>query len=256
MLTAITRELNADFADCQLTHLPRVPIDLELARRQHQQYQAALASLGCEVTGVPTEPGLPDSVFIEDTALVLDEIAVLCRPGASARQGEVTGVEHVLQRYRPLASVQTPGTVDGGDLLHIDTIIFAGLSKRTNEAGIDQLRELVSPYGYAVSVVAVEGCLHLKSAVSQVGPGTLLINPEWVDPDAFAGFDRIEVDPQEPHAANALLIGDTVLFPSAFPRTREKLVAHGIKVLSIGVSELQKAEGGVTCCSLVVPDPD
>jgi dimethylargininase len=250
-LTAITRELNADLGNCELTHLPRTEIDTGLAQRQHQRYRSVLASLGCNMESVPTTPGLADSVFIEDTALVLDDVAVLCRPGAASRRREVAGVESVLQDYRPLVSIKPPGTLDGGDLLLVGKVIYAGLSSRSNQEGIDQLRKAVLDYGYNVKPLEVTGCLHLKSAVSLVAPGTLLINPEWIDQSVFGDFEIIRIDPKEPHAANALLVASNLIYPNSFPCTMERLRLHEIDVIAIDVSELQKAEGGVTCCSLV-----
>ena len=222
-----------------------------LALQQHQQYQSVLASLGCEIVTVPTEAGLTDSVFIEDTALVLDEIAVLCLPGAESRRAEVAGVSDVLQQYRMLASIQPPGTLDGGDLLCIGKIIYAGLSTRSNIGGIRQLRSIVADYGFSVKTVETTKCLHLKSAVTEVAPGTLLINPDWINRSTFGNCELIDVDKEEAHAANALLVGRRVIYPSSFPRTMEKLVKHNVKVTPVDVCELQKAEGAVTCCSLI-----
>lgn len=249
--TAITRELNPALGNCELTFLPRVEIDIALAQQQHEQYQAVLSSIGCEVVVVPTGPDLMDSVFIEDTAIVLDEIAVLTRPGAASRRSEVAGVGDVLQNYRPLKSIQSPGTLDGGDLLRIDDMIFAGLSTRSNHDGIEQLRRIVSDYGYSVKTVETNSCLHLKSAVSEVVPGTLLINPDWISTSTFRDYEQIHIDDNEPHAANALRVGPNVIFPSSFPRTIDHLKARGIDVIPVDLSELQKAEGAVTCCSLI-----
>ena len=255
MLTAITREASATIGNCALTYLPRVKIDTDLVLKQHQEYQAALASLGCELVTVPTEPGLADSVFIEDTAIVLDEIAVLCRPGIESRRPEVKGVEDVLKKYRTTASIQPPGTLDGGDLLRIGKVIYAGLSTRSNQSGIEQLRHIVADYAYFVKTIEVTNCLHLKSAVSQVATGTLLINSDWIDRSAFGGMELIEVHKKEAHAANALLVGQRVIYPSSFPRTMKKLVAHGIETMPVDMSELQKAEGAATCCSLILTTP-
>ena len=255
MLTAITREVNAAIGSCELTFLSRIEIDTDLAMKQHEQYQSALSSLGCEIVSVPTEPGLPDSVFIEDTAIVLDEIAVLCRPGAQSRRPEVAGVEGVLQQYRTLASIQSPGTLDGGDLLRIDKIIYAGLSTRSNQSGIEQLSNIVTDYGYSVETVETSKCLHLKSAVSGVAPGTLLINPDWISTSAFADYELIDVDKEESHAANALPVGQSLIYSTSYPRTMERMIAHGIDVIPVEVSELQKAEGAVTCCSLILTSP-
>ena len=255
MLTAITREVNAAIGSCELTFLSRIEIDIDLALKQHEQYQAALSSLGCDIVSVPTEPGLPDSVFIEDTALVLDEIAVLCRPGAESRRPEVAGVEGVLEEYRTLASIQPPGTLDGGDLLRIGKVIYAGLSTRSNQSGIEQLRSIVADYGYSVETVETSKCLHLKSAVSGVAPGVLLINPDWISTSAFTDYELIDVDKEEAHAANALPVGESLIYSSSYPRTMEKMMARNINVVPVDVSELQKAEGAVTCCSLILTTP-
>jgi len=255
LLTAITREVNAAIGSCELTFLPRVKIDTGIVLQQHQQYQTVLSSLGCDVVTVSTEPGLADSVFIEDTAIVLDEIAVLCRPGAESRQPEVAGVESVLQEYRTIASIQPPGTLDGGDLLRIGKVIYAGLSTRSNQSGIEQLCSIVADYGFSVKTVETTKCLHLKSAVSEVAPGSLLINSDWISRAAFGECELIDVEREEPHAANALLVGRSVIYPSSFPHTREKLVTRGIDVIPVDMSELQKAEGAATCCSLICTTP-
>jgi dimethylargininase len=252
MLTAITREINDAFGDCQLTFLPRVSIDVDLARHQHCQYASALSSLGCDVVTVPTEPGLADSVFIEDVSMVLDEVAVMLRPGAASRRPEVPGVEAVLGRYRTLEAIRAPGTVDGGDLLCVGKTIFAGLSTRSSKEGIRQLCRVVASYGYAVETVETAKCLHLTSAVTQIAPGTLLINPAWVDPARFAAYELVEIDESEPHAANALLVGTSLVYPASFPRTLDRLVTHGVHVVTVDLSEMQKAEGATTCCSLLV----
>ena len=251
-LIAITREVNTAIGDCELSFIPRVSIDIALAQQQHQHYQSVLSSIGCEIVVVPTEPDLADSVFIEDTAIVLDEIAVLLRPGAATRLPEVAGVESVLQQYRKLAAIQPPGTLDGGDLLRVDNMIFAGLSTRSNQNGIEQLRHIVMDYGFSVKTVKPTKCLHLKSAVSAVAPGMLLINPDWINGSAFGDYELIDVDKEEMHAANALLVGQSVIYPSSFPRTTDRLATRGINVVPINLSELQKAEGAATCCSLIL----
>jgi dimethylargininase len=251
VLTAITRDVNDSMGNCELTFLPRVRINIGLASQQHQHYQSVLSSLGCEIVTMPTEPGLADSVFIEDTAMILAEIAVLCRPGAVSRRAEVAAVGHLLQQYRTVASIQPPGTLDGGDLLCVGKVIYAGLSTRSNQRGIEQLRRIVADYGYYVKTIETTKCLHLKSAVTEVAPGLLLINPDWISRSAFGNCELIDVDKEEAHAANALLVARSVIYPSSFPRTMEKLVKRNINVTAVDVSELQKAEGGVTCCNLI-----
>jgi len=256
MPIAITREVSRSIADCELTHLSRVQIDLELARRQHQRYQQALAELGCQVVSLPEEPDLPDSVFVEDVAIVLDECAVITRPGAESRRPEMDSVARKLGEYRKLVAIEAPGTLDGGDVLRGERALFVGLSGRSNRAAVDQLRALIAPFGYTVKAVEVSGCLHLKSAVSQAADNTLLINSRWVNPADFGAFEWIEIDPAEPYAANTLMIGEGLIYPTSFPRTRQLLEGRGIPLIAVDVSELQKAEGAVTCCSLVFNQPD
>ena len=252
---AVTRELTAAIGNCELTFLHRSAIDFGLAQQQHRDYQSALSSLGCEVVVVPAPPGLADSVFIEDTALVLDDIAVMLRPGVASRQPEVAGVAEVLQQYKPLKAIEPPGTIDGGDLLRVGNRIFAGLSTRSNQSGIQQLRDIVSDFGMTVETVETTKCLHLKSAVSEVAPGTLLINTDWISSLAFKDFEMIPVDKEETHAANALRIGKNLIYPSSFPRTMDVLMNRGIDVIPVDLTELQKAEGAVTCCSLIFSAP-
>ena len=249
---ALTREVSPAFQSCQLTHLPRVPIDLDRAREQHAAYEWALVEEGCTVRRLDSGPNMPDAVFIEDIAVVLEEGAVICRPGAEARRAETPGVVEALVRHgRPLQQIQAPGTLDGGDLLVVGREVFVGASARTNRAAIDQLSGMLAAVGYTVRAVPVRGCLHLKSAVTTVAPDTLLINREWVPADAFRGQSLLDVDPQEPHAANALTIGEVVIYPASFPRTRERLERRGLRLRPVDVDELQKAEGAVTCCSLL-----
>ncbi len=251
MWTAITREVSPALGDCELSYVPREPIDVARAASQHHAYRRALEGLGCRVLSLPAEPTQPDSVFVEDVAIVLDEVAVLTRPGAASRRAEVAGVAVALNHYRPLLALEPPATLDGGDVLRLGRTLYVGQSARSNAEGIGQLRALLASHGYAVQGVPIHGCLHLKSAVTQLADDSLLLQPAWVDREQFAGFRIIEVDPAEPHAANVLRIGDALLMPASFPRTRQRLIAAGFHVTTVDVSELQKAEGAVTCCSLV-----
>jgi dimethylargininase len=251
MLIAITREVSPRMSECQLTHLARAPIDVSRAAGQHHAYEKCLEGLGCCVTSLPAEPELPDSVFVEDAAMAFDELAILARPGAESRRVEVASIAKALESHRKLARIEAPGTLDGGDVLTVGKQVFVGLSQRTNQAGIEQMRALLEPHGYSLAGVPVERCLHLKSAVTQVAERTLLINPRWLESSAFPGFELIEVDPAEPFGANALLLSGSVIYPAAYARTRKRLEERGVKVIAVEVSELAKAEGGVTCCSLI-----
>ncbi|RZA17339.1 MAG: dimethylargininase [Lysobacteraceae bacterium] len=252
MWTAITRDVSPALARCELSFVERASIDVERARLQHAAHCDALESLGCEVIRLPAEAAFPDSVFVEDVALAFDEIAIATRPGAESRRAEGAAVLEVLGSFRRLLRIEAPGTLDGGDVLRIGKRVFVGISARSNAAGSEQLRELLAPFGYGVEGVATLDCLHLKSAVTQVAGDTVLINPAWlVDAAAFADYRCIEVDPAEQHAANAVRIGDALVYPDCFPRTLQRLRDAGIAATTVDVSELQKAEGAVTCCSVL-----
>jgi len=252
MLLAYTRAVSPSLADCELTHLERVPIDVSRAAREHAAYEALLESLGATVRRLPPEPALPDAVFVEDTAVVLDEVAVVTRPGAVSRRPETASTAAALAVHRPLLEIREPGTIDGGDVLVVGRRLYVGLSSRSNAAAVAQLASALRPLDYEVRGVACRGCLHLKSAVTRVADRLLLINPHWVDAGAFEGCRTIEVDPCEPHAANALTIGERVIHPRRFPLTRARLEAEGLRVAPLAHSELAKAEAGVTCCCLLV----
>jgi dimethylargininase len=255
MLTAITRAVSSSLANCELSFIEREPIDLEKARAQHRSYEALLAKLGARVISLPEERDLPDSMFVEDPAFVLDEVAVICPLGSETRRKEAPSLATTLERYRKLASVKLPGTLEGGDILGIARRIFVGLSGRTNAEGIRQLAELLGPRGYDLTAVPVTGCLHLKSAVTHLGKNVLLGNREWFRWQRLQGFDWVDVDPAEPHAANALALGDVVIFPASFPKTQARIEARGFRVESLDISELQKAESGLTCSCLLFDAP-
>ncbi len=252
MWIAVTREVSRAILNCELTHLVRQPIDVQRARAQHAEYEAALKALGVAVLSLPEEPALADSVFVEDTALVLDECAIILRPGADSRKPETGSIARALAPYRKLFYVQAPARVDGGDILRIGKQVYIGLSSRSDTNAVEQIQDFLEPYGYTVHAVEVTGCLHLKSAVTQVAGDTLLINPDWVDKGNFPGMKFIEIDPSESYAANALMIAEAVLYPAAFPGTCKKLKDAGIKIVSVDADELAKAEGALTCCSLII----
>lgn len=251
MWIAVTRPVSPSIIQCELTHLAREPIDVARAVTQHAAYERLLESLGVAVVRVPAVPELPDAVFIEDTAIVLDELAVVTRPGAPSRQAESAAVAPVLARYRPVRSMAAPATLDGGDVLRLGRTLYVGRSGRTNPQGVEELRGIVAHFGYGVVAVEFAGCLHLKSAVTAVADRVLLMNPEWVPAAAFPGCEIVQVDASEPYAANALRIGDSLVFPAEFPLTRERLAARGLRIVTTACGELAKAEGAVTCCSLV-----
>jgi dimethylargininase len=254
----MTRAVSPAIVNCELTFMTRQPIDLAKAEEQHRAYQRLLEKLGPRVISLPAEPALPDSMFVEDPAIVLDELAIIFPLGTESRRPEAASIAQALAKFRKLACVNLPGTVEGGDILRVGRRLFAGLSSRTNAEGIRQLASILAPYGYEVVSSGVAGCLHLKSAVTYIGRNTLLANRACFDIKPFSAFEWIDVAPEEPHAANALAIGATVILPASFPLTRARLEARGFDVTPLDISELQKAESGLTCSSLLfdVADTD
>jgi dimethylargininase len=252
MRRAITREVSSGIAQCELTHLSREAIDVNRARRQHDAYERCLTDAGYAVTRIAADGAIPDSVFVEDIAVVFDELAIVTRPGAESRRAETAAVADVLRPLRPLHRIDPPGTIDGGDVLTVGRHVFIGESLRTNAAAIAQVRAILAPHGFTVIDVVVRGCLHLKSAVTAIADDTLLINRDWAPSEPFRMFRLLDVDLAEPTGANALRLHDRVIYPTTFPRTRARLEGQGMHVVDVDLSELAKAEGAVTCCSLIM----
>lgn len=253
-MIAFLRDVGASLDRCELTHRPREAIEGSLARSQHAQFAAVLRELGVTVEYAPPLPEQADGVFIEDTALVLPEVAVLARPGARSREPEVDSVQSLLAPHRPIQRLTGPATLDGGDVLRYGRTLMVGQSPRTNAAGIEALRTLVTPFGYNVLPLPVHGCLHLKSGGTFIPPNTFVVNPAWIDPAALGDAVVIPVDETEPFAANTLTIGQTTLVSASFPKTEKRLRNAGIHTRAVDISELEKAEGGLTClCLLVEP---
>ena len=260
-MLALTRAVPPSIQRCELTHLQREPIDYARAVLEHAAYEDALRTLGCRVERLPDLPEHPDSVFVEDTAIVFDQVAVIARPGAASRRGEIESTARVLEKHRPLAYIQAPATLDGGDVLVTPGRVFVGISGRTNADGARGLAAILAPHAIEVVPVTVTGCLHLKSAVTLVPPEAgreghavprLLLNPAWIDRAFFSGFDLIDVDPSEPDAGNVLLVGDRLVCAEAPTKTRRRLEALGLSTLIVPAGELAKAEGGLTCGSILL----
>lgn len=251
-IVALVREVGPRLAECVLTHQSRVQIDVDRARAQHAAYCELLASLGARLEPLPPLPDAPDGVFVEDTAVVLDELAVICRPGVPSRQVETASVAAALERYRPVRMLSGDGSLEGGDVLRVGRTLYVGRSGRTTAAGIEALGREVAPYGYAVQGVELDGCLHLKSACTFVPPNLLVVNPAWVDPRVFAGLTTLRVPDDEPTGANTLTLGGVTLVGAAFPGTAKRLERRGVPTRLADVSELAKAEGALTCSSVIV----
>jgi len=249
---ALTRPVSPKLIDCELTHLDREPIDISKAKSQHKKYGQALEKMGYTVRRLSETPDLPDGVFVEDTAVVFDELAIITRPGAKSRRPETSSMAEVLKEYRGLHHIEAPGTVDGGDVLVLGKKVYIGISQRTNREAIRQFDKILNPIGYEVNGIKVTDCLHLKTAISQLEEDLLLINPKWVDKDIFKGFHTLFIHPDEPFGANVLRRDNWALCSEAFPRTADLLAKRDYEVISVDQSEMAKAEAGLTCCSVIV----
>jgi len=251
-MIAFVREVARSIAECELTYLERAPLDAARAVAQHQRYTDELRELGCRIEWLPPLPQQPDGVFVEDTAVLVPELAVITRPGAPSRRAEVESVATALAPHLPVARIVAPATLEGGDVLRIGRTLYVGTSGRTNAAGVAQLAAALAPAGYAVRAVPMHGCLHLKSACTVTAPGRLLVNPAWVDAGVFDVASVITVDDAEPFGANTLTVGTVTLVSADYPRTRARLEAAGITTRALEVSELHKAEAALTCMSLLL----
>ena len=251
-IVALVREVSPQLADCVLTHLGRVDIDVDRASAQHRAYCDVLQSLGARVEAIAPLPDAPDGVFVEDTAVVVDEVAVIARPGVASRAGETATTASALLPYRRLLRLSDTATLEGGDVMQVGRTLYVGRSGRTNQTAIDELGALLAPWGYQVEGVDLDGCLHLKTACTFVPPHYVLANPAWVDPRIFAGLTLVAVADDEPFAGNTLTLGGVTLVPSQCPRTAGLLRARGVVTRDVDLSELAKAEGALTCSSLIV----
>jgi len=248
---AIVRPVSRSLAHCELSFRDREPIDLAKASAQHRAYVSALEAAGLTVEWLPELPDQPDAVFVEDPIVVLDEIAIVGRPGAASREGEVKSVAEAIGRYRPLVQLPPEARLEGGDVMRVGKTLYLGRSARTNATAHEALAELLRPFGYTVVTVGLTDCLHLKTGVTYAGGDCFLANPAWVDVSALSGAEVVPLPSYEPWAANTLTIGDRVLLPAGFPRTRDLLAGRGLDMVTIDVSELQKAEGSLTCLSVL-----
>ena len=250
-MIAITHTPSPNMDSCELSFISREPINHALALKQHAAYCQMLRDCGAEVRTLTANLALPDCVFVEDTAVVLDEIAVLASMGTASRRAEPAGVEPELKQFRTIHPIELPATLEGGDVVRVGKKILVGLSKRTNRAGVEALDAIVRRHGYEVRGVSLKDCLHLKSACTALPDGTLLVNPDWLDVQDLKGFGLLLVGKSEPFAADVLSIGGVVCMAVSHPRTADLVRDLGFEVRTVDLSEFAKAEGGVTCMSLV-----
>jgi dimethylargininase len=251
MLTALTRKISKSLEICELTHVDRNPINITRAAAQHRHYEDLISSLGVIIVSLPGEPEMPDAPFVEDVAIIIDGLALITPMGSESRKAERDSVREILGRFRKVQEMDLQSRLEGGDILRVGRSLFAGLSSRTDSQGIDELRRLAEPLDYQVTPVPVTKCLHLKTGCTYLGNDTILINPLWIEKNLFKGFRFIEVHPSEPAAANALLIKERVIMSSSFPRTVDRVELAGFRVEKVAISELEKAEAGLTCMSVL-----
>lgn len=233
------------------TYVDHVDVDYELALRQHAAYRAVLQQCGAEVIVLDVNRTMPDCVFVEDTAIVLPELAVMMSPGAESRRAEPAGIEPSLRQFRAIKRIKRPATIDGGDIVVAGRALYVGDSPRTNADGIRALRETIAPFGYSVTSIPVRGCLHLKSACSALPDGRFLVNADWIDVSPLPKANLVGVPDDESWAGDVLVIGNRIILSDAFPQTAELLGDLGFGTLPVAISEFAKVEGGVTCLSLV-----
>lgn len=249
-LRALTHRPSPNMQRCERTFVGDEMIDYPRALQQHAAYEDALRAHGAEVTTLDVNLASPDCVFVEDTAVVLDEVAIIMSMGAVSRRTEPAGIEPALRAHRPVARVVLPGMIDGGDVVRSERSLYVGLSSRTNTAGIRAFRDIVRLYGYTVTAIPVHGCLHLKSGCSSLPDGRFLVNARWIDASPLKS-NILEVATDEPSAGDVLVIGDRIIASNAFSGSIDLLRSNGFAVTPVAVSEFAKAEGGVTCLSLI-----
>jgi dimethylargininase len=226
-------------------------VDYPLALRQHEEYCAALAGHGVRVERLAENASSPNGCFVEDTAIVVDEVAVMTSMGAESRREEPAAMEQVLSRYREIARVSPPATIEGGDVLRLGKRLWVGVSSRTNAQGFAELERILKPFGYDLTAVNVKGGLHLKSACTALDAETFLVNPQWIDVEPLKQFKLLPVPEDEAMAANTLRVGETLFVQAGFPRTIEMVQGFYVKTEVLNISEFIKAEAGLTCLSLI-----
>lgn len=251
MLRAITHKVSSRISECELTFVERRPIDYDRSKQQHDSYEALLRRLGASVKSLSENDQFPDACFVEDTAIVLDELAVMCSMGVSSRRGEISLLTRELSQYRDIKHISLPATIEGGDVLRVGRQIFVGESKRTNKAGVRALIEMLEPFGYNITPVPTKLGLHFKSGCTAIDDETLFLNPEWIDTKPLKGFKLLTTPSQEPASANVLRVGNTVCLQSDFPRAIDLIRGVVENVETLDMSELRKAEAGITCSSII-----
>lgn len=251
---AITRGVSSKLSSCELTYRTREEIDPEKAASQLDRYCELLRGWDVDLLTIPGSDSYPDCCFVQDTAIVLDEVGIIASMGASARRGEVSEVERVVSQFRKVRHIFLPATLDGGDVVQIGKRLYVGLSSRTNGRGIEALSRIVDPLGYIVVPVSVSGSLHLTTGCGVVDDETVLLNPRWLDASAFRGLRQLHVPEEEPWAANTIRVDSAVCLEEKAPRTIELVQPYAGIIETLDISEFRKAEGSLSCLSIIFRD--
>ncbi len=251
MLLGLIHVVSPHLAAGELTYIDREVVDFALAQQQHEQYCQMLVSLGVELITLDVNSSLPDSCFVEDTAIVLDEIAIITSMGTTTRRSEPEGVKQELSKYREIVTIQLPATIEGGDVLRVGKTLFVGISSRTNTLAISELANIVKRFGYIVVAVPVTGCLHLKTACTAILDDVLLLNPAWIDTTPLQGYTLEYVATNEPWAANTIRVGNALCAQTDFPKTLERIQKFRDRVELLNISEFRKVEAGLSCLSIL-----
>ena len=225
--------------------------DYDKAIIQHHSYIEVLQSCGLEVNVLESCEDYPDSTFVEDVALITPNCAIMTRPGAESRRGEVEQIMAVLKsQFNNLETIEAPGTIEAGDVMMVGNHYYIGLSDRTNLQGAEQLIKLLVKHGHTGSTVELKDVLHLKTGLSYIENNMLIICGEFKSDPIFSGFDHIEIPEEESYAANCIWVNDNVLIPAGYPLSKEKISSIGYNVIEVDVSEFKKLDGGLSCLSL------
>jgi dimethylargininase len=248
---AIVRDVPESFRESVSVLNTSHDIDLEIAKMQHLKYCNTLSKLGINIIRLDTDDSLPDCCFTEDIIAIADDIAIITNPGIQSRVAETKALEKTLSVFKDVFRITSPGTIEGGDVLKIEKTIYIGISSRTNMEGIRQFTSILEPRGYWIKPVEIRNTLHLKSVCTYLGNRRIILAEGYFDINVFSGFEKIIVPREEEYCANCLFVNNRVLIPKGFPKTKALIEAKGLIVSELEMSEFRKADGAVTCLSVI-----
>ena len=245
---AITREISDSYPKCISSHPARKELSLSKAREQHNKYVDTLIELGLEVIKLPKENRFPDSCFVEDNVVIYKSKAVISRMGAMSRRGEEEAIHHVIKEYKTVKRMETPSTIEGGDVIHLTDRLISGLTRRTNEAGINDAKKWL---GIPIDIIEDPEIMHLKSYVTHIGNNFIVTTPQYKNHEVLEKFDKIIISSNELYGANTLTVNGTVIISRNNPILEHDLKNHGFDFISLDMSEFEKCEGALTCLSII-----